>query len=95
VARLWDSRSSESCSATVSLPPRSDTRTLTLTDIEVKIEDHLGSSVFALAATLIVTIGDEAVPRLHRAALAAIRPLLVGAIAEDTDRVLAENEEVA
>jgi hypothetical protein len=37
--------------------------------------------------------GDERVPRIYRAALAAIRPQLIGAIAEDADRMLAEEGE--
>jgi hypothetical protein len=35
----------------------------------------------------------EPVEGLHRAALAAIRPQLVGPIAEDADRVLAQHAE--
>jgi hypothetical protein len=45
---------------------------------------------------LVIEIGDEDredVPGLWRASLAAIRPQLVGAIAEDADRVLVENKE--
>jgi hypothetical protein len=36
---------------------------------------------------------DEDVPGLHKGLLAAFRPQLVGAIAEDADRVLAQGEE--
>jgi hypothetical protein len=38
---------------------------------------------------------EEAIVGLNRAALAAIRPQLVSAIAQDADRALAQNEEAA
>ncbi len=67
-------------------------------DIEVEFTDHIEASVLALGAVLIMEIGHddhgfERVPRLYRAALSAIRPQLVGAIAEDADRALAEGED--
>jgi hypothetical protein len=67
-------------------------------DVLGEIDKHIGASVLALAAVLMVAIydkSDEAVPGLNLAALAAIRPQLVGVIAEDADRVLAEEEEGA
>jgi hypothetical protein len=66
--------------------------------IQGKIDEHLGASVLALACVLIGAIydkSDEALPGLNRASLAAIRPQLVGAIAEDADRVLASDGEAA
>jgi len=65
-------------------------------DVLGEIDKHIGASVLALAAVLMVAIHDEAdeeVSGLHRACLAAIRPQLIGAIAEDADRVLAEDVE--
>jgi hypothetical protein len=64
-----------------------------LNNLEDKFEEHLGTSVLALAAILMIWIGDEPREGLHRACLAAIRRQLVGAIAEDADRVLAQVEE--
>jgi hypothetical protein len=66
-----------------------------LTDLEAKIEKYLGKSVVALAVGLLVEIRDPGndIHDLLRASLAAIRPQLIGAIAEDADRVLAEDEE--
>jgi hypothetical protein len=64
--------------------------------IQAKIDEHLETSVLALACVLIGEIcdkSDEAIPGLNQAALAAIRPQLVGAIAEHADRVLAEKSE--
>jgi hypothetical protein len=51
-----------------------------------------------LGAILIAAVKSndaEALHGLNRASLAAIRPQLVGAIAADADRVLAEEEESA
>ena len=56
-----------------------------------EIDKHIKVSRLALAAVLMVAIydgSDEAVPGLNRASLAAIRPQLVGAIAEDADQTL-------
>ena len=63
--------------------------------IENAFDRHLGSSVLALAAALMIAIGDgcEEIEGLNRAALEAIRPRLIGPIAEDADRLLAEAEE--
>jgi hypothetical protein len=66
-------------------------------DIEEAIREHAGTSVLALGASLV--IGNQAdddhvqVLQTYRASLRAIRPQLVGAIAEDADRVLAQGEE--
>jgi hypothetical protein len=65
-------------------------------DVLGEIDKHIGASVLALAAVLMVAIhskADEEVSGLHRGCLAAIRPQLVGAIAEDVDRLLAKDEE--
>ena len=62
-------------------------------DIESELEDHVGESVLALAGVLMVREDFEDCEGLNRAALAAIRPQLVGAIAEDADRFLAEADE--
>jgi hypothetical protein len=65
-------------------------------DVLGEIDKHIGASVLALAAVLMVAIhdkSDEAIAGLNHAALAAIRPQLAGAIAEDADRVLAEDVE--
>jgi hypothetical protein len=69
-------------------------------DIEKAIEKHMGEgSVLALGASLVIGIHaddkDENVLAAYRASLRAIRPQLVGAIAEDADRVLAEKYEEA
>jgi hypothetical protein len=61
-------------------------------DIQWQIDKQIGTSVLALAAVLIGAVkSNDAEPLrgLNRASLAAIRPQLVGAIAEDADRVLA------
>ena len=63
----------------------------TLIAIERAFEPYIGSSLQALGAVLMIQIKDglsEDVTGLNRASLAAIRPQLVGAIAEDADRVL-------
>jgi hypothetical protein len=62
-----------------------------------KLDDEIDNSVLALAGVLIEAIHDddvEPIPGLNRAALAAIRPRLVGEIAADADRALAEATEV-
>jgi len=61
--------------------------------LETEIEDHMGDSVLGLAASLMIEIrvdGDNVSANFYRASLAAIRSQLVGAIAEDADRVLAQ-----
>jgi hypothetical protein len=75
---------------------RSDAVSNALTDLEAKINKYLGKSIFALAVGLTVQIRDDGKQDIHdllREALAAIRPQLVGAIAEAGDRVLAQKEE--
>ena len=67
-------------------------------DVQAEIDKHLGASVLALAAVLMVAIHDkgaEEVSGMNRASLAAIRPQLTGAIAEAADRLLAQKEEEA
>ena len=66
--------------------------------IEKLLQADIGASVHALAAVLVIEIGDEDredVPGLWRASLAAIRPQLVGAIAEAADRLMAEKTKEA
>lgn len=67
-----------------------------LMDLEHVLHSNVRASVHALAASLIIEIEDnesgEDVPGLWRGSLSAIRPQLVGAIAEAADRVLAEND---
>jgi hypothetical protein len=64
-----------------------------LHDIEDEIDELVPASVQALGAALIPRIerddDEEEDRQRHRATLALIRPQLVGAIAEDADRVLA------
>jgi hypothetical protein len=63
--------------------------------VEHLLQADIAVSLHALAAVLVIEIGDEDredVPGLWRASLAAIRPELVGAIAEAADRVLAKDE---
>ena len=66
-------------------------------DVERIIAKYIGASILALGGFLITDIGldddNERVLRAYRASLAAIRPQLTGAIAEDADRVLAPGEE--
>jgi hypothetical protein len=61
--------------------------------IEKLLQADIGTSVHALAAVLVIEINDrlcEEVDSLQETSLAAIRPQLIGAIAEAADRVLAE-----
>ena len=63
-------------------------------ECEWELNKRVGASVLALGAVLIMELGhddhdDERIPRIYRAALAAIRPQLTGVIAEAADRVLA------
>jgi hypothetical protein len=73
----------------------------TLNAIEMVIEKHMWTSVLALAATLMseipvaLALDGEVAKRLYCASLAAIRPALVDVIAEDADRVLAEQDDGA
>jgi hypothetical protein len=67
-----------------------------LNEIEDALRGDMRASVHALAAALMIELKnslEEVVADLHFASLAAIRPQLVGAIAEEADRVLAEAEE--
>jgi hypothetical protein len=72
---------------------KSDAAVDVLVAIEDILQTSIHSSVHALAAILMIEGKNENVPGLNRAALAAIRPQLIGAIAEAADRVLAEQEE--
>jgi hypothetical protein len=66
--------------------------------VESEIKKHAGASILALAATFLIYIQsddeEEDVLRASRASIAAIRPQLVGAIAEDADRLLVQDEKV-
>jgi len=68
-------------------------------DIEKAIRKHAEASVLALGASLVIGIHaddkEENVLAAYRASLRAIRPQLVGAIAEDADRVAEKYEEAA
>jgi hypothetical protein len=80
------------------LGERCDAAAEAFCDVEAKFDEHIESSVLALGAVLMMAIKDdceEAIVGLNRAALAAIRPQLVSAIAQDADRALAQNEEAA
>jgi hypothetical protein len=81
------------------LNARSETGWSVVSDIEEAISKHTEASVLAVAASLIIGISadddEEDVLQTYRAALAAIRPQLVSAIAADADRVLAEKYEEA
>jgi hypothetical protein len=65
--------------------------------LDAVIEKYTEGSVLALGARLMIGIQDnldeDNVLAAYRVSLRAIRPQLVGGIAEDADRVLAENEE--
>jgi hypothetical protein len=60
--------------------------------IEEALRADVSESVNALACTIMIEITDETpeeISDLHRTSLAAIRPQLIGGIAEAADRVLA------
>jgi hypothetical protein len=60
--------------------------------IEEALRADVSESVNALACTIMIEIADETpeeISGLHRTSLAAIRPQLIGGIAEAADRVLA------
>ena len=64
--------------------------------VENEIEKHMKTSLLALGAAILIEMrqGDLDIEAdIYSASLAAIRPQLIGAIAEDADRVLAEDEE--
>ena len=61
-----------------------------LGDLELRFDGYIETSVLALGAALMIYDGcGEPAEGLHRAALRAIRPQLIGEIAEDADRMLA------
>ena len=65
---------------------------------ELRFQANTAKSIHALAAVLIIEVQDhtpEEVDGLRKACLAAIRPQLVGQIAEDADRVLSQNGEAS
>ena len=78
------------------LNKRSEAGWSKVVDVESAIEKHTESSVLALGASLMIGIQsqyeEENVLAAYRASLRVIRPQLVGAIAEDADRVLAEQQ---
>jgi hypothetical protein len=75
------------------LGEQSDAAADAFSDFGLEFEKYLGDSVLALGAVLIMEINFDHIAGLNSAALAAIRPQLVGMIAEDADRALAEYEE--
>ena len=65
-----------------------------LNEIEEELHAAMGASVHCLAVVLMIEIGNpEDVCGLKLASLRAIRPQLVGVLAEDADRVLAQKKE--
>jgi len=77
---------------------RSDAAVDAMVDVENEIAEHMEASVLALAAIILADLpnrGGYFEEGVYRASLRVIRPQLIGAIAEDTDRVLAEEEEDA
>ncbi len=66
-------------------------------DIQEAIRKHTEASVLAVGANLLIRINADEdkddVLQNYRASLRAIRPQLVGAIAEDADRELAADGE--
>jgi hypothetical protein len=68
-----------------------------MTSIEDEIADHIEASILALAASILIDTKnvEDFVARIYQASLVAIRPRLVGAIAEEADRMMAEDEEGA
>ena len=62
-------------------------------EVETEFQSYMGESSLAVAAVLMVSLNEEEVEGLNRAALRAIRPQLVGEIGEEADRVLAEAAE--
>jgi hypothetical protein len=81
------------------LHDRSEACCRTIIDIEKAIEKHAEASVLAVAASLVIRIelddDEDYVLQTYRASLWALRPQLIGAMAEDADRVLAQNEEAS
>jgi hypothetical protein len=63
-----------------------------ITAVEDEIADHIETSILVLAATILIDTEnvEHFVARVYLATLAVIRPQLVGVIAEEADRVLAE-----
>jgi hypothetical protein len=96
---LWDlwreqKDRSEHLGRTSCTREKSDAAVDVLVGIENLLQTSIHSSVQALAAILIIEgRGREDVPGLCHASLAAIRPQLVGSIAADADRVLAQQKE--
>jgi hypothetical protein len=77
------------------LTDRRESAWKTVRNIEDAIQNHVDTSVLALAAILALGIREDReedeVLLAYRASLRAIRPQLVGAIAADADRVLAQD----
>jgi hypothetical protein len=66
--------------------------------VEDEINAHMQASILALAASIMADIQNQRghfPGDVYLASLAAIRPQLVGAIAEAADRVLADEEAAA
>jgi hypothetical protein len=97
--RLEEQRAEKERTGYAWLNAKSERGWSSVVEIENAIEKHTEGSVLALGASLVVGIqGDderENILAAYRASLRVIRPQLVGAIAEDADRVLAQNAENA
>ena len=68
----------------------------TMIAVEDEIEKHIGTSLLALGAAILIEMRQgypDIEADIYSASLAVIRPQLTGAIAEDADRVLAQYEE--
>ena len=77
---------------------REDDIVTTMIAVEDEIEKHIGTSLLALGAAILIEMRQgysDIEADIYSASLAAIRPQLVGAIAEAADRVLALAQEEA
>ena len=68
----------------------------TMIAVEDEIEEHIGTSLLALGAAILIEMRPsypDIEADIYSASLTVIRPQLTGAIAEDADRVLAQYAE--
>ena len=95
--RIKEQRAEQERTGYSRLSDRNDAGWDKVLDVENEIKKHAETSILAFAATFMIYIQsddeEEDVLRASRASLAAIRPQLVGAIAEDADRVLSSVKE--
>ncbi len=96
-ARVKEQEAEKDCVGYNRLNKRSETGWSKALEIEEAIKEHGEASVLAIGASLVIGIqaddDEDGVLQTHRASLRALRTQLVGAIAEDADRVLAQGEE--